>query len=76
MDTRGRPRQVRNSPGIPLNGYSENRPAEQELLHCQRKRQFLSVLTSQDHVEAIFLASLEIVREAVFLWKMPFDTPS
>jgi hypothetical protein len=75
MDTSGRPRQVRNSPGIPLNGYGENRPAEHELLPCQRA-EIPKGLTSQDHVEAIFLASLEIVREAVFLWKIPFDTPS
>jgi hypothetical protein len=75
MDTSGRPRQVRNPQGIPFNDYSENRLAEQELLPPDGL-QFLSVLTSQDHVEASFLASLEIVREAVFLWKIPFDTPS
>lgn len=57
-----------------MNGNSNHHARAQELFPLNGL-QFLGFLTSQDHVEASFLASLEIVREAVFLWKIPFETP-
>jgi hypothetical protein len=57
-------RRLTGAPSRKDNG--QNRFEEQELLPWHR-RQSLNAPTSHDHVEASFLASLEIVREAVFL---------
>jgi hypothetical protein len=67
---------MRTLPGaLTRKDNGQNRFTEQELLPWHG-RQSLNAPTSNDYVEASFLASLDIVREAVFLWKIPLETPS
>lgn len=57
---------------FPLKNHDRDRHIDLELLRLTTDG---NSLVPAHHVEASFLASLEIVREAVFLWKMPLETP-